>query len=304
MRIGSVSFAFLLLSGCSSSSSPTSPPSSTSPTSAHSEQPGFPGAGTDYEPFEGSVMSCFYGPSDTPAAALQYKLETMTGQGVVHLMLTLDPGFVDNTYGANAIGWDANTAPSMPGGMGMPGMGGPMPMSGHTFKDLVESDHAQLQMFDGAGGEVLEFALDYLSAATTASSGYANLGVAGGDGKMLTGSAGAIVATMTSLDRNLNERGLSSYTADSPATDSSYTPNAAAPTWDYRVVYEAWVRQDAFGAAGFGSASLTFVHASPSKSQPTVTVTPNPCPPGWGGGGGDGGAAGGGGSAGGGGTIS
>jgi hypothetical protein len=85
---------------------------------------------------------------------------------------------------------------------------------------------------------------------------------------------------MTSIDRNLNERGYASYTTDSPATDELYTPNPETPEWDYRVVYEAWIDDDVFGAAGFGGALIEFVHASPAKAQSnTITVEPGDCPP-------------------------
>ena len=54
---------------------------------------------------------------------------------------------------------------------------------------------------------------------------------------------------------------------------------ADATDWDYRVSYEIWVSPEAFGAAGFGSALIENVHASPSKlTDNTVDVTPAPCP--------------------------
>jgi hypothetical protein len=86
----------------------------------------------------------------------------------------------------------------------------------------------------------------------------------------------------TSIDRDLNGCGYCSYTTDSPATDASYTPNPATPRWDYRVVYELWIDADAFGAAGFGEASVPYVHASPSKaSTDTINVQKGGCPPAW-----------------------
>jgi hypothetical protein len=158
-----------------------------------------------------------------------------------------------------------------PGGMGM---------SGHTFMDLVGSDHAEIQLTDATGKVVLQFKLDYISQDPSRPSGYGCLGVTGGEGKVLVGSADWVVGWSTSLDRDLNERGYASYTTDSPATDANYTPNPATPDWDYRVVYEAWISLAAFGTAGFGGATIAFVHASPSKaSSDTVTVMPNDCPP-------------------------
>ena len=154
----------------------------------------------------------------------------------------------------------------------------PMGPGGHTFNDLVGSDHAEFDLSDATGATALSFDLDYISSDASALSGYATLGVGGGDGKMLSGDASAIAYASTSLDRDLNACGYSSYTTDSPATDSSYTPNAATPDWDYRVVYDVWVKASAF-AGGFGAATIPYVHASPAKLSATLPVTPGPCPP-------------------------
>ncbi|HWO14785.1 MAG TPA: hypothetical protein VNN80_35020, partial [Polyangiaceae bacterium] len=68
-------------------------------------------------------------------------------------------------------------------------------------------------------------------------------------------------------------------TENSPTTDALYTPDPSATDWDFRVAYEIWVSAEAFGAAGFGSALIENVHASPSKlSSNTVDVKPAPCP--------------------------
>jgi hypothetical protein len=106
--------------------------------------------------------------------------------------------------------------------------------------------------------------------------------VRGGEGKMLIGSADAVAAVSTSLDRDLNTCGYESYTSDSPATDANYTANPSAPNWDFRVVYDVWVKRAAFGAVGFGRAGVAFVHASPSKAgTDTIEVVPRECPPVW-----------------------
>jgi hypothetical protein len=188
-------------------------------------------------------------------------LECASGKDAVHLRLTFDPDFVDNTFGTGSIGWPHRR--------------------GHTFlKDLIKSDHAELMASNAMGDEVVRFKLDYVSADPSAKSGYGSLGVRGGDGKMISGDPAWILAWNTSISRNMNERGYASYTVDSPATDASYTPNPSAPDWDYRVVYEAWIDLAAFGSSGFGDASIESVHASPSKSgEDTVIVKPGKCPP-------------------------
>jgi hypothetical protein len=234
-------------------------------------------------------VDCYYTNSNptTPMAFVERVVEIAESEELVHVRLTLNPAFVDNTYGETAIGWGGGEEPAgpQPGG---PQPGGPKPgdgpkpkgHGGHTFKDLVGSDKAQFQMTDGKGELVLDFYVDYLSADEASPSGYASLGVLGGEGKMLLGDAGAIVAATTSLDRDLNACGYGAYLEDSPETDESYTPNSETPNWDYRVVYDVWVSASAFGAAGFGDATISYVHASPSKyPSDTVTVTPGPCIP-------------------------
>ena len=215
---------------------------------------------------------CFYGPittttTTTPAphaATIEYLHEKAGGQEYYRFRVTFDPAFVDNTYGGNAIGW---------------------PQKGHTFKDLVGSDHAELSLFDGGLKLASMFDLDYITANSASTCGYCALGVSGGEGRMLTGDSKYILGSTTSIDRDLNGCGYcksaacgGDCTVDSPVTDANYTPNSAAPNWDYRVVYEVWVDAAVFAGNGFGGASITFVHASPSKaSSNTVNVTPRPC---------------------------
>jgi hypothetical protein len=169
-------------------------------------------------------------------------------------------------------------------GPGGPGKGGPGKApkpgkAGHTWKDLVGSDHAEFVVTNDDGDLVAQFKLDYVSVSGDAPAGYASLGVLGGDGKMIAGDKGDIVEWTTSIERNLNERGYDTYIVDSPETDADYTPNVLTPKWDYRVVYEVWIDNDAFGASGFGGAAIEHVHASPSKApSDTITVTPGDCP--------------------------
>jgi len=217
---------------------------------------------------KGSI--CFFGPStttttsSTPAATIEYLHEVAAGKDYYRFRITFDPAFVDNTYGVNAIGWV---------------------QKGHTFKDLVGSDHAELSLFDGASTLVSMFDLDYITANSASACAYGALGVSGGEGKMLVGDSKYVLASSSSEDRNLNGCGYcknaacgGDCTVDSPVTDAKYTPNASAPNWDYRVVYEVWMDAAVFAGKGFGGAAITFVHASPSKaSSNTVTVTPKPC---------------------------
>lgn len=236
-------------------------------------------------------VRCFFDEADddTLAATLERRLEIINDARWVHLRLTFNPAFVDNSYGETAIGWggDTDEADEPPAPAAPPGPDGKepkpkkpkKPKGGHTFKDLVGSDHAEFQLFDANGELAVQFKLDYIEPTDATPSGYASAGVTGGDGKMIVGEADWILGATSSLDRNLNGCGLGDYTVDSPATDEFYTPNPDAPAWDFRVVYEVWVAEEAFGDSGFGDARIEYVHASPSKQKDaTMVVVPGECP--------------------------
>ncbi len=185
----------------------------------------------------------------------------------VYMVLAIDKDFVDNTYGANAIGWPGD----------------------HKFGDLVGSDHAQFYGYNGNGSLVLDFKLDYLTAKSGTPSGYDSLGVSGGDGKMNVGNAAHIQAWGTSLAYSLNQLGYctggncsalgTNLLVDSPATDNTYSPNGTYPDWIFDVIYEVKIDIAAFGAAGFGSLEVPYIHASPSKTgSNTVYAEPGICP--------------------------
>jgi hypothetical protein len=194
-------------------------------------------------------------PNEPPLAIIEHEFVKYNGVDAVHLSIVLDPRFTDNTFGTTRVGWP----------------------KGHSFEDLVESDHAEVKALDAQGNVVLDFNLDYISPDPSAPCGYRSLGVAGGEGRMITGDRSAILGWTSSLDRNLNERGYC-ITDNSPATDAMCTPNSAAPNWDFRVVYEVWIALSAFPNS-FGSAYMNFVHASPAKgASKTVPVEPGACP--------------------------
>jgi hypothetical protein len=253
------------------------------------DQPGpLPAGSTGPVPSASAVRECYYDADhpDDPAAIMEWIVEASEEGQLVHARLTFNPRFVDNSYGANAIGWGAARMPGMPKPMGKPKPGSgasPKPgPGGHTFKDLVGSDHAEFTLTDARDSVVLKFKADYLSETDGAPAGYASLGVTGGEGKMLVGAASDVAAVSTSLERNLNVCGYPDFLVDSPATDAAYTANPSAPNWDFRVVYDVWVKRAAFGDVGFGSASVQFVHASPSKAgKSTLDVVKRDCPPGW-----------------------
>ncbi len=200
-------------------------------------------------------QTCFNGEYEVTATTdwkIFYELDYIND--FVRIRAQLSSNFVDNSYGTNKIGWNH-----------------------HDFDDLVGSDHLILSLFDGLGTKSMEIKLDYLTANTEAASGYASLGVTGGDGDVILGDASDVLDVTTSLDVNLNEYGYD-LLVDSPATDDEYTPNPLYPLWIFEVWYEADIKLSAFGNEGFGSVLITSVHASPAKTpSSTIVVTEGPC---------------------------
>ncbi|OWY25739.1 hypothetical protein C7N43_31380, partial [Sphingobacteriales bacterium UPWRP_1] len=197
---------------------------------------------------------CFIG-TNNPAQVSAQSVWTINPNNTVTIRTTLAKTFVDNTYGINAIGW--------PGG--------------HSFSNLTGSDQLQLALYDASNVKKLEFKMDYISSSSAAPSGYKSLGVTGGDGNMIFGSASNVQNVVTSMDANFNQFGYV-LTSNSPATNSTYAPNPSYPDWIFDVWYEVTVSLSAFGTAGFGYPTITGVHASPSKTgNNTEPVTPTCC---------------------------
>lgn len=235
--------------------------------------------------------TCFYEPeAQEPAAVAEYVTEIQNGKEYVHLRVTFHPSFVDTVYGECAwqTGWGGDGTEAEPDPMEpkpmepkpMDGMKPPKPKKGgHTFNDLVGSDHIELMLNDCDGALAMHFKLDFISQSSTSACGYASGGVAAGEGKMLVGSADHVLAASSSHDRNMNGCGYCEL-ENSPCPGEDYAGDPDAPEWDYRVVYEVWIDTEAFGSAGFCGVDIDAVHASPSKAEDnTVLVEPGDCPP-------------------------
>ncbi len=167
--------------------------------------------------------------------------------GDVFFAITQPKELIDNTYGANTVGWPR----------------------AHNFSDLTGSDKAQVQLTNALGQTVLDFNFDYF---TAVGSGYDSLGATGGDGKILVGQLSWVVEWATSLDYNFNVAGYK-LTTDSPATDAEYTPNITYPDWVYEVTYEGRISAAAFGTAGYGDIAVPVLHDSPNKLGKNKTWT-------------------------------
>lgn len=178
---------------------------------------------------------------------------------VVDIEVTFNPHFVDNTFGTGSIGWPHKR--------------------GHTFKDLLGSDHVELAVVNNDGDTVFYGKLDLIDNSENAVSGYACLGPLGGDGEIKIGDTSSIISFGGSLDDNLNYYGYSDMIVNSPQTDSTYKANPDYPNWQYYVQYRLTLDKDAFGSSGYGEVHMTSVHASPAKEdKETIMVEDGPPP--------------------------
>jgi hypothetical protein len=185
------------------------------------------------------------------------------GQEAVYVRVTFSKAFVDNVYGQWAFGYHKNDPTDTK-------------LGGHSFHDLVESDKAEI-FFNNAKGDLnFHIAVDYISPSSTHPSGYGCLGVEGGEGQVMMGSASDVLAAQSSLSVNFNAYNYV-LTQDSPKTDKTYKPDPAYPKWIWAVWYEVWVKWSAF-KGGVGKVYITGIHASPSKiGQNKMEVVPVPC---------------------------
>jgi hypothetical protein len=199
--------------------------------------------------------NCFSSANGNPNVGANSYWVYNQSNNTVTIRVVFSKGFVDNTYGTNAVGWP----------------------NGHTFSNLTGSDNLTWSILDANGVEKLRFQQDYISSSNAFPSGYGTLGF-GGDGNNPTvGNASDVLAFRTSLSENFNSYGYV-LTTNSPATDANYSPNPQYPNWIYDVWYEVTVDASAFGAAGFGSVNVASVHASPSKTGNNTEILINtPC---------------------------
>ena len=186
---------------------------------------------------------------NVPADSGELWLYQNATSGHLSVSFTQPLTLVDNTYGANAIGWGKGVAPSG---------------KNHTFKDLKGSDKAQFTITDGLGDVVFDFTLDYISESGGAPSGFASLGATGNDGTVHVGSTDSLLAWGTSLDYNFNTLGYV-LTEASPATDDNYTENPNFRGWVFETTYEFQVDGGLFAENGFGDLTIPIVHDSPNK---------------------------------------
>lgn len=217
----------------------------------------------------GGPLPCVYPTPPCPAGSFTFNYDV---NGDLHIVYDQFPAPNDNSYGANAVGWP----------------------NGHKFSDLVGSDHAGFMLVDPGGVTRLSFNVDYISANTAAPSGYASLGVLGGDGKMLVGTSSGITAT-TSLANNLNninipglfnaahvqQFGSVNLFVDSPPTDAAHLTYAISdPTlagWDFHDTYFVTISAAKLASLGFDRTTwqvlpnASQLHNSPAKPCPTTS---------------------------------
>lgn len=145
----------------------------------------------------------------------------------------------------------------------------------HKFSDLLGSDKAIFEIYNANGSLVMDFDLDYIGIDPGAVSGYASHGIdetgEKSDGELRSGQASWLLDYNTSLTRNLNELGYTTYTTLSPETinNTSYTVvNPGDANWIFEMIYEVTISKNAFGPNGFvGQSSIVVpnLHNSPAK---------------------------------------
>src|SRR4030095_2287193 len=113
------------------------------------------------------------------------KLFVWQDNSFIYARLDQSTNLNDNSYGANIVQWPRS----------------------HSFGNLVGSDKAQFIYKNAAGNVVLDIYLDYITAKMRTHSGYASLGVSGGEGKVNVGQAAWVADWNTSLAQNLNGLG-------------------------------------------------------------------------------------------------
>ena len=145
------------------------------------------------------------------------------------------------------------------------------------------SDKAQFIFKDASSRVVLDILVDYISTKSGTPSGYASLGVTGGEGRVTLGQAAWVLAANTSIAKNLNNTGFcvggncsgggTNLLVDSPPTvnSSDYSLLAGLPYvgWNFTNSYEVTISHLAFGSSGFGTVSVGEVHNSPPKVEAT-----------------------------------
>lgn len=217
----------------------------------------------------GGALPCEYATPPCPGGSFTFSYDA---NGDLHIVYDQFPAPNDNSYGINAVGWP----------------------NGHKFSDLTGSDHAGFMLVDPGGVTRLSFNVDYLSANTAAPSGYASLGVLGGDGKMLVGTSTGITAT-TSLANNLNninipglfnaahvqQFGSVNLLVNSPPTDPAHTTYTISDPllvgWDFHDTYFVTISAAKLASIGFDRTTwqvlpnASQLHNSPAKACPVTS---------------------------------
>lgn len=200
---------------------------------------------------------------DTGPISYQGELWTHQNSTGLSVAFIQPKSLVDNSYGANAVGWGSIA---------------------HPFDKLIGSDKAQFSFTDRGGFEVLNVTLDYLEGTGTYVDKRGNIkvdrnaplyvsGLTGRDSAVDVGLASDLIASATSLEWNYNNLGgltdphfgKDSY---SPLTssDTSYTVTESGyENWIFDVIYEFKIDSGVFGTNGFGGMEIIVVHDSPNK---------------------------------------
>lgn len=131
---------------------------------------------------------------------------------------------------------------------------------GQSFNRFAAStDGVEFRILDKKGNVTLDFVADYLSRDSRTRSGWNNLGIKGGGGKVYKGNGAHVLKVDSSLNRNLNKQTkYNQSTKDSPE---------GAKDWEDEQNYTVVISKEACAKYGFGGVSVPKVRNECSKRR-------------------------------------
>lgn len=194
-------------------------------------------------------------PTQTPGSGGFFYAQVDPDTGDVYIRYTQSLDVNDNSYGDNEVNWPGNN---------------------HKWNHLVTSDQTRFEITDANGNVVVDLYMDYISANTSAPTGYRSMGPTANDGSMNIGDVNWIYDWKSSMEVNLERYCAGTNCVvngvdlldDSPPTvnPQSYdVANADFSDWIFPYWIEFNVSAAAFGGSTFGGVELTDIHNSPAK---------------------------------------
>ena len=215
--------------------------------------------GVNLTGFDSSQTIDFFVQGSTTHAGSGTLYLSKDGSGNVYFALVQPIGLNNNAYGTTST---------------MNGSSGAAPFNwatAHKLSDLLGSDMAEFQFYNGLGTKVFDFGFDYLSPSGSTFItcgdlvGGACSGASQNDAALTTGTASWLLQYATSGSYDL----LNFPTYGTGSSPNSPTPSQAAG-WVNDIIYEGEISAAAFGSSGFGSVEVPLLHDSPADHQSSI----------------------------------